>query len=64
MTEVGDGSARHNSGGREPGMTESGDCADGRRTDVPYLFGRSSSATTSTWVDHRNWSIGVTETIL
>ncbi|SOE17695.1 hypothetical protein SAMN05877838_2598 [Hoeflea halophila] len=26
-----------------------------------YRFGRSRSATTSTWLDHRNWSIGVTE---
>ena len=31
---------------------------------VPYLFGRSSSATTSTWLDHKNWSIGVTEITL
>jgi len=26
-----------------------------------YLLGLSNNATTSTWADHRNWSIGVTE---
>jgi len=34
------------------------------RHRLPYRFGRSKSATTSTWLDHRNWSIGVTEVSL